>query len=148
MNRTEDFQKYAAILERPHVQSATRPHMSMQERAAQFSPFATVKGHGEAVLETQRLTENWVPPSEEEQARLNEKTARLLSVIRERPAVSICYFEPDAKKEGGRYVRVEGRLRRIDTAEGMFVLEDDTRIPMPLIVQIESERFETNLQDL
>ena len=30
---------YADIIDHPHWQSPTRPHMSLYDRAAQFSPF-------------------------------------------------------------------------------------------------------------
>ena len=41
---------YADIMDRKHHQSATRPHMSMAERAAQFSPFAALTGY-EALIQ-------------------------------------------------------------------------------------------------
>lgn len=48
-----DIHKYDAIIDLPHRQSKTRPHMGMRERAAQFSPFAPLRGHAEAIKETE-----------------------------------------------------------------------------------------------
>lgn len=45
---------YSDIIDHPHYQSKTRPHMPMSSRAAQFSPFAALTGYGESVEETAR----------------------------------------------------------------------------------------------
>ena len=42
--------KYDDMLHLPHHRSAVRPPMPMQDRAAQFSPFAALTGY-EAVIE-------------------------------------------------------------------------------------------------
>ena len=43
---------YSDIIDHPHYQSKTRPHMTMYDRAAQFSPFAALTGYEESVEET------------------------------------------------------------------------------------------------
>ena len=45
---------YSDIIDHPHYESKTRPHMSMYDRAAQFSPFAALTGYEESVEETAR----------------------------------------------------------------------------------------------
>ena len=52
--------KYDDIINLPHYQSDKRAHMSLHDRAAQFSPFAALTGHQDAVKETQRLNEERV----------------------------------------------------------------------------------------
>ncbi len=47
---------YSRIIDHPHHQSTTRPHMPMETRAAQFSPFAALTGYDDAVDETARRT--------------------------------------------------------------------------------------------
>lgn len=42
---------YEDIIHMPHHQSQTRPHMSLVERAAQFSPFAALSGYDEGIRE-------------------------------------------------------------------------------------------------
>ena len=44
---------YSDINDHPHHRSATHPHMSMTNRAAQFSPFAALTGFDEAIEEVQ-----------------------------------------------------------------------------------------------
>lgn len=53
--RTDPF-PYEDIVNLPHHRSQTHPHMSMEERAAQFSSFAALTGHKEAVQEKARRT--------------------------------------------------------------------------------------------
>ena len=42
---------YSDIIDHPHYQSKTRPHMPMTSRAAQFAPFAALTGYDESVEE-------------------------------------------------------------------------------------------------
>lgn len=44
--------QYADIINLPHPVSKRHPQMSMEERAAQFAPFAALTGHGEAIRKT------------------------------------------------------------------------------------------------
>ncbi len=50
-------ENYDDIINLPHYVSEKHPRMSMINRAAQFSPFAALTGHGEAIDETARLAE-------------------------------------------------------------------------------------------
>ncbi len=46
--------KYDDIIDLPHHVSQNHPRMSMENRAAQFAPFAALNGHDEAIAETAR----------------------------------------------------------------------------------------------
>jgi hypothetical protein len=48
--------KYDDIINLPHPTSTKHPRMSLYDRAAQFSPFAALKGHDDAIEDTARLT--------------------------------------------------------------------------------------------
>ena len=50
--------KYDDIIEMEHPTSSKHPRMSLYNRAAQFSPFAALTGHEDAIKETARLVEN------------------------------------------------------------------------------------------
>ena len=45
------------IINLPHHESKTRKKMSMEARAAQFSPFAALTGYDEEIEKTARLNE-------------------------------------------------------------------------------------------
>ena len=51
--------RYDDIINLPHHVSKTRTPMSMENRAAQFAPFAALTGHDAAIAETARLTSEW-----------------------------------------------------------------------------------------
>ena len=44
--------QYEDIINLPHPVSRKHAQMSMEERAAQFAPFAALTGHGEAIRKT------------------------------------------------------------------------------------------------
>ena len=48
---------YEEMLHMPHHVSGKHPQMSRYDRAAQFSPFAALTGHEDAIRETQRRME-------------------------------------------------------------------------------------------
>lgn len=48
--------QYNDIINLPHHVSATRPRMSMIDRAAQFSPFAALTGYDAAIKSLDRRT--------------------------------------------------------------------------------------------
>ena len=78
--------KYNDIINLPHYQSEKRPHMSIHDRAAQFSPFAALTGHDEAIKETARLTDKKTELSEtaktiENTATKNITTATIIAII-------------------------------------------------------------------
>ena len=58
-------EKYKDMLRLPHPVSATHPRMSLQDRAAQFSPFAALTGYEDALKETARLTDHFVELDED-----------------------------------------------------------------------------------
>ena len=56
INRSEDIMsKYDDIINLPHHVSKTRKPMIMENRAAQFAPFAALAGHEAAIAETARI---------------------------------------------------------------------------------------------
>ncbi len=53
--------KYEDIIHLQHPTSANHPQMPIEDRAAQFSPFAALTGHEDAIRETQRRNGGTVP---------------------------------------------------------------------------------------
>ena len=88
---------YDDIINLPHHQSLTRPHMSAYDRAAQFSPFAALTGYEDAVAETARLTDKKAELDEYGKSDLNERLNIIQDTLDEQPKVSITDFLPDKK---------------------------------------------------
>ena len=93
--------EYDDIIHLPHHVSRIHPQMSMEDRAAQFSPFAALTGYDAAIVETARLTAQRVELDEYERQALNKKLQFISEHLNEHPKVSITCFVPDARKEGG-----------------------------------------------
>ena len=133
--------KYDDILRLPHPTSAKHPRMLVSERAAMFSPFAALSGHAGAIAETARLTDQRMELDEDTRAELDRRQAVLLKQIAEQPEVTVTWFQPDERKDGGSYVTVTGRLKRIDPVERIMTLQDGTSIPLEDVVELGSGRL-------
>ena len=116
--------KYDDIINLPHHVSKNRTPMSMENRAAQFAPFAALTGHDEAIAETARLTTPKKILSEDEIANLARQLAHVIEQITQQKEHTFVYFVPDAQKEGGKYVSIKGIVRRYDEVARAFTLSN------------------------
>ena len=132
---------YDGIINLPHHTSASRPHMSAHDRAAQFSPFAALTGYDSAITETGRLTDTRVELDEYSKADLNQRLSIIQDRMDEQPEVTFTYFQPDKKKSGGTYITAAGFVKKIDEYEHMVVMQDDTRILIDQIIAIDGKIF-------
>lgn len=130
--------RYDDIINLPHHVSKTRKPMSMENRAAQFAPFAALTGHDDAIYETSRLTSSRVELSEDEQISL---TKRLEYAIKRQSSVNITYFQPDTLKEGGEYITLNGIIKKVDEYESCIILSDKRKIRLADILSLEGEIY-------
>lgn len=116
-----------------------RPRMAIIDRAAQFSAFAALTGHSDAVKETARLTDARTELDENEIEILDEKL-RLIDENKD-AVVSITYFIPDEKKNGGSYRTVMGTVKKIDAYSRAVTMSDKTVIDIEAIREITGDIF-------
>lgn len=133
--------KYDDIINLPRHISKKRPPMAIKDRAAQFSPFAALTGHDAAVKETARLTENKVELDQYMKEALNHKLQILMENLEGKPRIRITYFKSDEKKDGGKYIEVIARVKKIDEYEKVIFMMDSTVISIDKIIKIEGEIF-------
>lgn len=133
--------KYDDIIKLSHHISKKHPQMSMEERAAQFAPFAALVGYEDAVEETARITTKRIELNEEEKDALDIKLQMLNEQIRIQiyPNITIMYFVPDLKKDGGKYIKISGTVKRINEYKQLIILDDKTEIPISEIISINGE---------
>ena len=131
--------KYDDIINLPHHVSKKHPQMSLEERSAQFAPFAALTGYEDEVNETARLTNKRIEIDEELKSILDSKLQIIKEKISERPEITLTYFIPDLTKDGGKYATVVGNVRRIDQYKQLVILEDKTVIPIPEIIAIDGD---------
>ena len=122
---------YEDIVNLPHHVSKKHPPMPMAKRAAQFAPFAALTGYGDAVTETARFTDNMVTLDE---SAIDELEWKLREAVMMDKDITITYFVPDEKKDGGSYVSVSGRIHKIEN--GMIVMDSGVRIPFERIREL------------
>jgi hypothetical protein len=132
---------YDDILHLPRHVSATHPPMPIENRAAQFSPFAALTGYDAAISETARLTDQQIALDEHALAELDRKLRVLADRIGERPQVTVTHFQPDEHKAGGMSVAASGSLKKIDDHARALVFTDGTRIAIEDVIEIESPLF-------
>lgn len=147
MQRNTTFQdNYEDIITLPHHTSSRHPRMSMQERAAQFSPFAALTGYGDVIREAARTTCEKPELSEEERAMLDEKL-RFASHSGIRPEIAVTYFVPDKKKSGGTYHTASGRIKKINKKKPSILLESGIEISLDCILHIEEAAGAGTIED-
>ena len=94
--------KYDNIKHLTRPQYDDFPPMSINDRAAQFSPFAALVGYDDAVSETARLTDSRRVLTDDKEKQLNESLNSIIDSLDSQPIVAVTYFVPDEKKSGGR----------------------------------------------
>lgn len=114
---------YADIIHLPHHQAVNRPHMSLLNRAAQFSPYAALVGFDGVIAEAGRITDLKVELSESEKILMDQKLTLINDVIQDghHPTITVTFFVKDSFKEGGAYEEYTGKVRKIDGFERSIV---------------------------
>ena len=133
--------KYDDIIDLPHPEPQTHPRMPMRDRAAQFAPYAALTGYDAAIRETGRLTDARIEPDEEALTALNMKFRLLMDALGDAPEITLLVFQPDARKAGGAYLTVTGRVRKVDEYERLMTLQDGAKIPMDDILDMTGALF-------
>ncbi len=119
----EQKHPYADIIHLPHHQAANRPHMSLYDRAAQFSPYAALVGYDDMVRETARETDSQAELGEAERALLDQKLTLISDLVDDgqHPEITVVYFVPDAHKDGGAYQEYTGKVKKVDAVARQLV---------------------------
>ena len=130
--------RYWDIIDLPAWEPRTHARQPADVRAAQFAPFAALTGYEAAVAEVTRLTERERTLGEDAREELE---AALLEVGRaleqgERPEVELTRFVPDARKEGGAYETLRGRVRYVDDESRALVLEGGARVALDSLFEV------------
>ena len=137
----QNIHEYDDIIDLPHHVSMKHAHMPMKDRAAQFSPFAALTGHSDALDETARLTSRRIELSEDEKIVLDRRMKIVMDSVLKDMEFTFIYFVPDIHKEGGRYRSLKGKVKKINLSKSLIYIEDGTRINIKDIIKIDSEIF-------
>ena len=141
MNTKNSKKNYDDIINLPHHVSAKHPRMSLEARSAQFAPFAALTGYEDAIEETGRLTIEKIDIDDGIKCNINKKIQLIKSNLLMHNKVSIKYFIPDSKKEGGCYKLISGVVKKIDEYKQLIIMEDKTEISINEIIDISGDIF-------
>ena len=138
----KDKHQYDNIINLQHHVSSTHVHMSILDRAAQFSPFAALTGFDGAIKETARLTDQRIELDEAAKTILDEKLRIVKEQLSRQQEIDIVFFQPDEIKAGGAYISMMGTVKKIEGYERVVIMQDGTRIPIEEILDITGEMFQ------
>ncbi len=118
---------------------SNHPKMSIEQRSAQFAPFAALTSFGDKVKETARLTDRKIELDEEMKNILDMKIQDIknnLSNNKNNFTTQITYFISDNKKEGGKYVTITDAIYKIDEYKHQFIMKNGLKIDISEILDI------------
>ena len=93
----------------------------------------------EAIIETARQTDMQIELSPDMTNELDWRFAALQSRLAEHPSVTVTYFLPDRKKNGGSYRVHSGTLSGFREQKRILVFQDGTRINLADVVSLEGD---------
>ncbi|WP_302351529.1 hypothetical protein [uncultured Ruminococcus sp.] len=131
------MRNYEDIRNHERYQLKHHTPMSLESRAAQFAPFAALVGYDEEIGEAARSTDGREELSEDAIDALNQAFQKLLGHEEERPLVTVTYFQPDTKKDGGRYMTYTGNFRFYDAEKRVMKFVDGMVIGVEQMCRIE-----------
>jgi len=135
-NQKLSDRNYDDIIHLPHHVSKKHPKMPLEDRAAQFAPFAAVVGHESSVKEAARLTDQKRDLDEAEKTVINEQLQNIQNQIDNQPEVEITHFEADEIKSGGKYIVSKGRVKKIDVYTRSIYLVDESIIEIDDVFKV------------
>lgn len=100
-----------------------RPKMTMNDRAAQFAPFAALTKFGEEIRESNRKTSDEIELGDGDIEQIDEVLRGIERRIEENKAdgagnegfaIAVAYFVRDKVKPGGRVEEYIGNVKKID----------------------------------
>ena len=78
------------------------------------------------------------------QAELNGQLRVLAGLLDQHPEVTVTWFQPDGKKEGGDYLVATGAVRKIDAYREVVILEGGEQIPFRDLLSLSGECLSVN----
>lgn len=133
----EDNHKYDDIIELDRPVSG-RAHMTLEERAAQFSSFAALTGYNDVINESARYTEDRIELDDDKRELLDRLLSDIINIpYGERKPVTVTFYVPDSNKAGGSYEKLTDIIKHIDINNKCIVMSDGEIIEAERIVSID-----------
>ena len=132
--------RYDDIINLTRPKSKRHPKMPLQDRAAQFSPFAALSGFEDGIKETARKTVIKKELDDNEKNIINENLTKLSEYItasKESVEVFIEYFIEDSRKQGGKYCTKTGKVKKIDIYNHTLTFTDSVKVAIRDLIRLD-----------
>ena len=131
--------KYDDIMDVKYPFLLRHSRMSLESRAFQFAPFAALSGYGDAIDEEARITFDKLEFDDDTKEYINNRLQIIEENIDSKYMVCFRYFVKDKYKNGGKYVDISGRVKRIDKYRGVVLMDSGCEIIISNIIDITSD---------
>lgn len=121
--------KYDDIINLSHHVSKNHPQMSLENRAAQFAPFAALVGYAEAITASQEIKEDKKLIAEDKKEELEET----LHHLNKGDFIEVKYYVASKKN----YFVYKGMIKRIDQIDKLIIFVNRKTIPIKDIIDIK-----------
>ena len=133
--------KYDEIINLPHYEPKYHKRMSKMQRAAQFNPFSALTGYDDMVKEVSREVNEKIEICEDKKEEINNKINYLIKESKLDSYITITYFLRDNTKEGGKYFKYTGKIKKIDNINKKIILNNGKVISFYDITEITSKEL-------
>lgn len=127
---------YLDLMDKPYKKKKTHPWMSLNDRAAQFAPFAALNGHAEAIVAQQVCYEEKKVLDNESWISLQSNLYQWLTSSTSYDA-QITYFKPILNDELGLYFNDVFNNHALSYDRYRLYIDDNLIIPVECIYSIE-----------
>lgn len=131
--------RYRDLLHLQHPVYERRVPMPIRSRAAQFAPFAALSGYDDTVQEAGRLTALQRDICEDRIELLNRRLIWLFEHVADHPLITVSWFVPDEKKDGGAYRSVTAQVVRLDANRQALMLQGGVAVPLADLYDLQIE---------
>ena len=144
MDTEESRRIYMDIIDKTYHGETLRKRMSLINRAAQFAPYASLRGYDDMVREEARLTDSRHDLSEFELELLNQQLYRLADAVSHgiTPTVTVTYFREDGWKAGGSYESIRAAVKEVNAPLGRLLLYGSENTENRRVPPIELEFYD------
>lgn len=124
-----------------------RPKMTMNDRAAQFAPFAALTKFGEEIRESNRKTSEEIELGDSDIEQIDEVLRGIERRIEENKAdgadnegfaIAVAYFVRDKVKPGGRVEEYIGNVKKIDRVERKLIFHGGKIVDMQDLLSLSA----------
>lgn len=127
---------YLDLIDKPYIKKKTHPWMSLNDRAAQFAPFAALNGHAEAIVAQEVQYQDKKILDNESWMNLQSLLYRWITSSISYDA-QITYFKPILNEEVGLYFNDVFNNHAISYDRQRLYIDDGSIIPVECIYSIE-----------